>query len=219
MDNYKLSIIIPMYNCCDNVLGTLLILGIQMLGIKPRPVEVIVVDDGSTEDGAVFVEANCNACGFIYYRQDNAGGASACNKGLELATGEYLTFIDADDSITDVYLSSILSEIDSGQFDFITHRWQYPDGTIGGRHDPPLVNWNVWGNVYRTSLVKDVKFDEDINVAWDMDWLRRAYRPDMKQLDSDVVTNIYDTSNPESITNKFNRGELTIRKSDTQNNS
>lgn len=213
----KLTVIIPMYNCCQNVSQTLQKLSNQ-LGRRddPERLEVIVIDDGSTDQFAPNVKLECLARGFTYYRQDNAGGAAACNRGLEMASGDYITFVDADDTITDCYVEVVLQEIMTGEYDFITHCWEYPNGQIGVRHELPLVNWNVWGNMYRTSLVRDVKFDEDINVSWDMDWLRRAYQPSMRQLNSDRVTNIYDTSNPASITNKFSRGEITIRKSDTK---
>lgn len=209
-----LTVIIPMYNCCENVLRTLE--KIREQGGKDNDrLEVIVIDDGSTDELYHDVALYSDIFHFIYYRQDNKGGAAACNKGMELAHGDYLTFVDADDSITDDYLSITLSEIENKEYDFITHRWMYPNGDIGGKHEPPLVNWNVWGNVYRTSLARPIHFDEDLNVAWDLDWLRRYHAPSMKWLDSPWITNIYDTSNPESITNKFQRGEIKVRKSDT----
>lgn len=214
----KLSVIIPMYNCCENVLKTL-----EKLYEQSKPfrglLEVIVIDDGSTDEAAKEVEYMCYTLGFIHWRQDNAGGAAACNRGVRMATGDYLTFVDADDSITEDYVAINLGEIESGEYDFITNRWMYPDGQIGGRHEKPLVNWNVWGNVYRSELAKEVLFDEDINVAWDLDWLRRYYKDGMKVYNSDLVTNVYDTSNPDSITNRFNRGELSIRKSDKPSDS
>lgn len=210
-----LTVIVPMYNCCENVIRTLKKLKDQSANYAKR-LEVIVVDDGSTDNLVGGVLSECEQDGFEFYNQVyNKGGAAACNKGIELAHGDYLTFVDADDSITDDYLGAILSEIEDKKYDFITHRWMYPNGDLGGRHEPPLVNWNVWGNVYRTNLAKPIRFDEDLNVAWDMDWLKRFYTPGMSWLDSAWVTNIYDTSNPESITNKFQRGEIKVRKSDT----
>ena len=210
MGNCKLTVTIAMYNSCENVAKTLDKLAEQR-GVYD--LEVIVVDDGSTDDPSAVVDL-CKEYGFIYHRQENGGEAAAREKGLNMATGDYMTWVDADDSIADDYLDIIYSEIDSGEYDFITHRWVYANGEIGCRHEPPLVNWNVWSNVYRTSKVKGVPFNQDMIIASDMEWLERAITPDMKWLDSDRFTNIYDAKNPDSLTNKFKRGEVALRKSD-----
>lgn len=211
----KLSIIIPMYNCCTNVAKNLAMLNDQRNG-KFYDLEVLVINDGSKEDTSL-VQNLCKTYGFDYYSHENMGGAATCNRGLSLVTGDYFTFIDADDSITGNYLAIIFEEIGSGKYDFITHRWTLQNGKIGDQHDLPLVNWNVWSNVYRTELFNKVKFDEDIIFAWDIDWLRKLpFKPDTPILKSFAITNIYNDGNPESTTNKFYRGEIPARKSDIQ---
>ena len=59
-----------------------------------RTVEVIVVDDGSTDDSAAIA---AGTPGTICVRQSNAGLAAARNRGIEEARGEYVAFLDADD--------------------------------------------------------------------------------------------------------------------------
>ena len=70
--------------------------------------EIIVIDDGSTDNTP-------EICGkfdkIIYFRQENKGVSMARQKGLELAKGEYITFIDSDDTIKTDFLEKMSSEI------------------------------------------------------------------------------------------------------------
>ena len=61
-----------------------------------RPVQTIVVDDGSTDDTSGVASG---VPGTICVRQENAGLAAARNRGLHEATGEYIAFLDADDRL------------------------------------------------------------------------------------------------------------------------
>lgn len=87
----KISVIIPAYNA-----GRFLPQAIDSIHKQThKPHEIIVVDDGSDDNTETVVK---NITGNIHYHfQENTGVASARNQGLELATGDLITFIDADD--------------------------------------------------------------------------------------------------------------------------
>ena len=92
----KLSIIIPIYNtskylkeCLDSVVNQ-----------DYKNVEIICVDDGSTDDSANIVESYLKKDErFKLIKTEHKGVAYARNLGLANAKGEYITFIDSDDFI------------------------------------------------------------------------------------------------------------------------
>lgn len=91
-----LSYIIPLYNC-ERYIGQCLD-SIYRQGISTDDFEVIVVNDGSTDNGVEIVMRYCKTFGNIYLiNQDNCGVSDARNKGIKKAQGEYLYFMDADD--------------------------------------------------------------------------------------------------------------------------
>lgn len=85
------SVIIPTYNRGYFISKTI----DSVLAQTYRPVEIIVVDDGSSDDTSVVVDKYGSQLRYIY--QENAGLASARNTGLAAARGEYIAFQDSDD--------------------------------------------------------------------------------------------------------------------------
>lgn len=96
------SVIIPAYNHGQYVGETLA----SVLGQTYRPVEVIVVDDGSTDDTALRVAEFSGP--LIYHRQANRGMAGARNQGIALAQGELISFLDDDDLWEPDYLATVV---------------------------------------------------------------------------------------------------------------
>jgi len=87
----RVSVIMPCYNAAAHVGQAIE----DVLGQTHRAVELIVVDDGSTDGSAEVVAGYGQAVRLI--RQSNRGSASARNAGLAHATGAYAAFLDADD--------------------------------------------------------------------------------------------------------------------------
>lgn len=92
----KLSVVVPFCNTEEFLRECLESLAGQTL----RDLEVILVDDGSTDNGAVIAKEMCaRDTRFRLVTRDNEGPGSARNAGVRQVRGEYLTFADADDVV------------------------------------------------------------------------------------------------------------------------
>ena len=107
----KLSIVIPAYNAEPYLSELLDKLAPQITD----EVELMVIDDGSTPRVDTVYD-------FIHVirRTSNHGLSHARNLGIQLAIGEYISFIDADDLVSDTYVKDILDRI---PFDYLEMSW------------------------------------------------------------------------------------------------
>ena len=105
-ETLDLSIIIPVYNgekylkeCLDSIFNN-----------KTKyEYEVIVIDDGSSDDSMKILQSYSKD-NLIIKKQTNQGVAVARNQGLDLARGEYVAFIDSDDYVSDDYIERLVHE-------------------------------------------------------------------------------------------------------------
>lgn len=93
--NPKVSVIVPIFNAERTLNRCLDSLKNQTL----REIQIVCIDDGSVDNSATILEAYRPDNRFIVHHQNNAGVSAARNKGLSLATGEYVAFLDADDYV------------------------------------------------------------------------------------------------------------------------
>lgn len=124
----KLSIIVPIYNvaaylrkCVDSLL-------VQDIS----DYEIILVDDGSTDNSGAIADEILNAhsqspiahCQIKVEHQLNAGLSAARNTGISLATGKYILFVDSDDYLQPNTLGALLEQAERDNLDVLRFRFQ-----------------------------------------------------------------------------------------------
>ena len=189
----KFSIIMPVYNA-EKVLPVSLE---SIRAQRYRDFELIFVEDGSTDGTVGVLEAFAAQADFpchIVSQPQNGGVATARNRGLAAACGEYLAFVDADDRIEPEALEEAARVIEASKDDPDIVGW---DWTLGfeknGRYmrqadyDTPLqalknlmggtMRWNLWLFVVRRELLleHDIHFIDGANMGEDMMLMLKAF--------------------------------------------
>ena len=124
----KISVIIPVYNAEKTIRRCLE----SIMSSEYEEYEVVVVDDGSTDNSAsiLFEYANRDRRVKII-NQPNSGPSIARNKGLELAEGEIIAFVDSDDYVRNDYLDQLEKVFREQRADVVFFEFHRvtPDGT------------------------------------------------------------------------------------------
>ena len=173
----KLSIIIPYYNCKEYTDELLSVLDKQIdpLGdpatINPD-VEVIVVDDGSTKP----YKTDYSWCKVV--RKKNGGCGTARNRGLKVAKGEYVQFIDADDMVPGYFIEKLMEAIEH-EPDVIEYSWKSLTNN-GTQHnfklktqEDRLPNPSACTRAFKRSYIGKVLFNEFKDATEDEEFSRR----------------------------------------------
>lgn len=182
----KLSIIIPVYNVENHIKQLLNMIVKQYC----KGIEVILVDDGSTDDSFKICKKYSEMYNFIKVTfQKNSGVSSARNTALDKASGSYVVFLDSDDEITDTYISDILELCDLDK-DIVQMNWfsgnpiegyklatvDLPEGdSISEEYVRCLVQQKSnapWNKIYRRNIIERYKlrFDTSMTVGEDINF-------------------------------------------------
>lgn len=125
----KLSIIIPVYNVADTLKRCI----DSVLSDSLKDMEVILVDDGSTDESGTICDEYAKKHDFIVVvHQHNQGLSQARNAGIALAKGTYITFADSDDWVSVNTYQHVLDRLESLEnIDFIEYSYtqQFSDGS------------------------------------------------------------------------------------------
>ncbi|WP_282774187.1 glycosyltransferase family 2 protein [Phaeodactylibacter xiamenensis] len=110
MKPIKISIVIPNYNCASLIERCLDSVFDQ---IGNFDLEVVLIDDGSTDNSLELLKSYSKQ--LIVLEQKNQGPAAARNAGIEIATGKYLAFLDADDYWESTFLQETVSFLEENE--------------------------------------------------------------------------------------------------------
>ncbi len=175
----KVSIIVPVYNsqeylreCADSLVKQTL-----------QDIEIIFINDGSTDESLKILEAYQKQYPdkVVLKSKENGGQASARNLGIGMATGEYIGFVDSDDSVDVKMFERLYETAKKDNSDFVECSYKYlqveTDGSIkeipayGNVRDysskkemfiDPLVS--PWNKIYKAKLLQNnnIRFPEGV---------------------------------------------------------
>ena len=179
------SVIIPVYNCAAYLADCL----DSVLAQTYQKLQIILIDDGSTDGSGEICDRYAARDSRIQVaHQANQGASAARNAGLELAKGDWITFVDSDDTTQPELYEFLVGLAQTHQAD-IAHcgyRKMHFDGTfkdvegtnilleqdpmeacqclLEGRH----FTGGLWNKLYRRELFQGIRFDADLKINEDV---------------------------------------------------
>lgn len=224
LSKYKVTAVIVNYNkepyisqCIESVINQSL-----------QPIEIIIVDDGSTDKSGIISSRYAAAHPHVrYLTQENKGVSSARNKGLSYAQGEYVTFLDADDYVPAdaydrLYKAAVKSDADTavGNFEcFNEYRtWHlaymkkvFAKGLPAIRHISTHKELHLTPSASNKLFKKDllmqhnISFDEDLHVGEDLLFTQKSLYCSRKTV----------VENSDVLYYRVNDNEMTLSKNST----
>ncbi|WP_259769966.1 glycosyltransferase family 2 protein [Pediococcus pentosaceus] len=156
------SIIIPTFNSADTILETLE----SVIKTKEKKLEIIIADDGSTDDTVEIINSK-RIPNLKILNCSHMGPANIKNFAMEQVNGEYVCFLDSDDLIEKDYFrvlrKNTVSNPDLLVFDYIT----FNDGTDSKKSNQKVsltmfgMGTMIWNKVYSINLIKKIRFPKD----------------------------------------------------------
>lgn len=211
----RLSVIIPYYNAEPYTSELLDKLNPQILKWE-NEVEVLIVDDGSKEP----FKTEYSWCRVIHKK--NGGCASARNVGIENTSGLYIQFIDADDMVSDNFITKVMQTIIIYKPDIIELSWKSltREGTQHNHRlrtiTDRLSNPSVCTRTFKRSLIGDTRFNELKDSTEDEDFSRKiGYLDHDKNMVHIAITEYmyyYRTAVENSKIKRFKKGIMNTKR-------
>lgn len=220
----KISVIIPAYNiaeylprCLDSVINQ-----------TYKNIEIIVISDGSLDGtNEVINEYADKDYRIVPVFKDNTGVSDTRNRGLEIATGDYIGFVDGDDYIEPIMYEHLLNNAVKYDAD-ISHcgyqmvfpsriDYYYNTGktviqdNIQGVKDllsGDFVEPGLWNKLYKKRIISDVRLDKEIKINEDVLFNFYAFLKSNKSVYEDSTPYHYVLRKNSAATSKINNNKL-----------
>ena len=188
----KISVVIPAYNVGKYIGETIQ----SLVDQSYKNVEIVVVDDNSADDTGLVVKSFMGRADVKYERFDrNQGASAAFNRGHRLATGDLVIYLDSDNFLHPKTFEEAVNFLDSnpdygvvyfdlfhffdndGKRKVYYHKLHNPSGLIFDDLINGVVSINLSRVLFKSSIIKDVFFDESLRYGGDWDyWLTVAFK-------------------------------------------
>ena len=191
----RVSVVVPVFN-----MGRFLpeaVASIEAQGFDDF--EIIVVDDGSTDETPAVIAGLGNRVTALH--QDNRGPSAARNTGLDAATGEFVAFLDADDLWPDGKLETQLERFERDpDLDVVLGRIRYvaldggevPDMEFEDADALTVTHVHLGSGVFRREAFEHIgTFEVGLRFSEDVDWFLRAREAGLRMVILPDVTLVY----------------------------
>lgn len=136
------SIIIPAYNASEFIIETIN----SVFNQSYKNIEIIIIDDGSTDSLALLLQDLISHRLISYVLQTNQGVSAARNKGLVMAKGEFVVFLDADDLLEQDFVASKIDKLNN--YDFAGSKvLSFSNNTKNILHESAAATDNLFHNI------------------------------------------------------------------------
>lgn len=221
-DRELISVIVPIYNvekylrkCIDSIIEQ-----------TYTNLEIILVDDGSPDNcGKICDEYAKKDKRIIVIHNSNQGVSASRNFGLDEAKGNYITFIDADDFVSNNYIEVLYNMITLKEADLaiIGNDEQFNEKifktnkkikkvinneeTVRRILEEKYITSVCWGKIYKSELLNDIRFDTNLKIGEDFKFMMEVLNK-CHNVNIDTTQNLYHYRlNEDSVTQQNGRKE------------
>lgn len=181
-----ISVIIPVYNSASFLRDC-----VKSVVNDYDDLEVILINDGSKDSsGALCDELAKEHANIKVLHKQNGGVSSARNAGLGLASGDYIAFVDSDDSLKKGYFSDLLAKIGSADAlvlsindykvpeRFVLSGWEAIEFML--KDKAHRFGWAPWNKLFKSSAIDKIRFNESEHVTEDFSFISKIFLGDIK---------------------------------------